>query len=261
MTLAQRIRPTLAVARKDLRNLFLSPLFYGVACLCTITWTLIYFMGLQEFSRASFMSAAQGGMNEANLHNVVFARHISIVNLVLIFSISAMSVRFFTEEKRNQSLNLLLTAPISATGITIGKFVAGLLGAWALVVVSALYPLSLAPFAQIEWGPLATSYLGLFLISGCYVAVGLFASVLTESNVLAILMALIFNVLLWFLGALTEVSEHPVVTKVFEHLNVGSHFVSLIGGQITVAGLAFFLSVIFLMTFLTQRVVESYRWR
>ncbi len=251
----------LVLAGKDLRNLFMSPLFYSIAGLCTIAWTLVYFLGLQDFAQASAMSAMQGGGEGASLHFVVFARHISLVNLVMIFAVSAMSMRLFTEEKRNQTMSLLLTSPVTATQITLGKFMAGLLAAWALVGVSFFYPLSLRVFTAFDWGPLIASYIGLLLITGCYVAIGMFASSLTESPVLSVVMSLIFNVLLWFMGALSEATQEPLLSKAFEHLNVGQHFVNFIKGSISIAGLTFFMSIIVLMTFLTQRVVESNRWR
>lgn len=249
------------IAAKDLRNLFLSPLFYGIAGLCALAWTLVYFLGLDDFARASAMNAMQGGQEAASIHFVVFARHISLVNLVMIFAVSAMSIRLFTEEKRGQTMPLLLTSPVTSTQITLGKFLAGLLGAWALVAVSFLYPLSIRVFAEFDWGPLFASYIGLFLITGCYVAVGMFASCLTESSVLSVVMSLIFNVLLWFIGAMSDSSQEPTVTKIFEHLNVGSHFIGFIKGGVSSASIIFFVSVMGLMAFLTQRVIESNRWR
>ena len=251
----------LVLAGKDLRNLFMSPLFYSIAGLCATVWTLLFFMGLRDFASASAMGPLQGGGDGASLHFVVFARHISLVNLVMIFAVSAMSMRLFTEEKRNQTMALLLTSPVTATQITAGKFLAGLVTAWALVAISFLYPLSLRLFGELEWGPLVSSYLGLLLITGCYVSVGMFASSLTESPVLSVLMSLIFNILLWFIGALSDATSDPMLTKAFQHLNVGQHFVNFIKGSISVAGLTFFLSIIALMIFLTQRVVESNRWR
>ncbi len=255
------MKKILVIAGKDLRNLFASPLFYIIAGLCAVVWTGVYFLGIQEFAHASKMSAAQGGAETASLHFVVFRTHGSLVNLFLIFAISSMSMRMFTEEKKNQTMALLLTSPVSATQITLGKLLAGLVAAWALVAISFLYPASLRVFTEIQWGPLLVAYMGLMLITGCYVAIGMFASSLTESTVLAVVMALIFNIMLWFIGALAQSTDNPTATKIFGHLNVGTHFVGFLNGAISIASITFFVSVIVLMTFLTQRVVESNRWR
>ena len=255
------IRGTWVLAAKDLRNLFLSPLFYVVTGLCTIVWTLVYFLSLQEFASQATMSQFGGPQGGPNLHFVVFAKHVSIVNLVMIFAVSALSMRLFTEEKRSGTMPLLLTSPVSATQITLGKFKAGVAAAWALLAISAVYPVSLAVYSSIEWGPLATSYIGLMLVVACYVGVGMFASSLTDNTVVSVIMALILNVLLWFVGALSEAAPGGAANAVFEHLNFGAHFVNFIKGSLSVASIVFFASVMALAVFLTHRVVESARWR
>jgi ABC-2 type transport system permease protein len=250
------------IAGKDLRNLFLSPLFWILAGLCSMAWSFLFIFSIQEFATQSMLNVMQGGAEGGqNIHFSVFARHISLVNLVLIFAISAMTMRLFTEEKRNRTFDLLLTSPVTATQIVLGKLVAGVLTAWALVLISALYPLSIAMFAKLDWGPLVSSYLGVMLLAASYVAIGMFASSLTQSNVVAVLLALILNVMLWFVGAAADVSDNPATRQIFEHLNVGTHFVNFIKGSVSISGIVFFLSVIFLNSFLTQRVIESNRWR
>lgn len=243
--------------------MFFSPLFYGIAGLCAVAWALVYFLGLMEFSQASQMSMMQGAGTDGgpNIHFVVFARHISLVNLMMIFAVSAMSMRLFTDERRNQTMTLLLTAPVTSTEIALGKLVAGVISAWALVAVSFLYPASLRVFAQFDWGPLLASYFGLLLISAAYVAVGMFASCLTESAVLSVVMALIFNVLLWFVGALADAQLASPWSDIFAQGNISVHFVNFIKGSISLSAVAMLTSLVILFSFLTQRVVESNRWR
>ena len=252
------------IAGKDLRGMFWSPLFWVVAGLCSITWTFLYISSVQEFAAQSMMQmmarqGAEGG--GPSLHFVVFARHISVTNLIMIFAISALTMRLFSEEKRSRSYDLLLTSPVSATEIVLGKLLAGVGVGVALVALSAFYPLSLAVFSKLEWGPLISSYIGLILVVACYVSIGMFASSLTESSVISVVMSLIFSVLLWFLGILSESSPSPMLAPVFEHLNVGTHFVNFLKGNVGIASTIYFLSVIFFYSFLTHRVVESARWR
>jgi ABC-2 type transport system permease protein len=209
------------------------------------------------------MSMMQGrGENAgASLHFEVFAKHISLVNFIMILATAALTMRLLAEEKKNRTYDLLMTSPVNATQIVLGKLLAGIGAAWALVFVSALYPISLRAFAAFDWGPLFAAYLGLLLVTASYVAVGLFASSLTESAVLAVVMSLIFSVAIWFVGAGAEASDNHVISKIFEHLSVGTHFVAFIRGGIGTASLVFFASLVFLCAFLTQRVVESSRWR
>ena len=252
------MRGALVIAGKDLRNIFQSPLFYVIAGICCLAWSILFFFSVASFLQPQMMMMTGEG---ANLHFTVFAKHISLVNLVMIFAVAAISMRLFPDEKRQRTFDLLLTSPVTATDITVGKLIAGTLTAWALIGVSLLYPLSLSIWGKLDWGPLLCSYIGLMLLIAVYVAIDMFTSSLTESTVVAVVMALIANVLLWFLGAAAEASEGPLQRQIFDHLNVSTHYVNFLKGNFSVAGFMYFASVVFLFSFLTQRVVESTRWR
>ena len=256
------MRGAFVIAGKDLRSMFASPLFYILSGICTLAWSVIFFFTVGEFMQQSLFSRMQGGGDSGlNLHFNVVLNHLRLVNLVMILASAALTMRLFAEEKRNRTFDLLLTAPVTATEITIGKLIAGVLTGWALVAVSLLYPLSLAFFGALDWGPLASSYIGMFLLVAAYISIGMFCSSLTQSGVLAVLMALIFNIMLWFVGAAADSADNPIVKKVFEHMSVGMHYENFLKGGVSVSGLVFFCSMIFLFAFLTQRVVESARWR
>jgi ABC-2 type transport system permease protein len=250
------------LARKDIRSLFMSPLFYIIAGLCTLLWSILYILALRDFAeRSQFAMIQSRGEGGPNLHYEIFAKHISLVNFIMIMAAAALTMRLFSEEKRQRTFDLLLTSPITATQITLGKFFGGLTAVWALVALSFLYPLSLALFAKLEWGLLLSSYLGLLLVTACYVAVGLLASALTESSVLAVIFALLGNIMLWFMGSFLADGEGKFWQGVHEQLDLGNHFKNFVIGALHIDGLVFFLTLISLFIFVTQRVVESNRWR
>lgn len=248
------------LAKKDLKALLSSPIFYFIATCCTALWTMVFVVKLREFAANSHMYQSMEGGGR-NIHAEVFLAHFSIVNLVFMFVIPALTMRLLAEEKKLRTYDLLLTSPLTATQIAMGKYLAGFGAALVLVLISALYPLATRMMAEFQAGPLVTTYLGLILISGIYVALGLFASALTESVVLSVVMGLIFNLLLWFVGATVQGSNMPLLTSVVEYLGIGQHFMGFVGGAIKLNGLVFLLSVIVLFVFLTQRVIESSRWR
>lgn len=256
------MRGAWVIAGKDLRNIFVSPLFYVVSGICSLIWFLVFTSRVSEFLYQSQMQSMQGqGQDGLPVHFYVFFPHFSFVNLIMLFAVSAFTMRLFTEEKRNRTFDLLLTAPVTSTEIVLGKLIAGIGTAWALLLVSVLYPISLAFFGQLDWGPLAASFLGLALLSAGYVAVGIFASSLTQSAVVAIILSLIFNIMLWFIGTLADRSLNPAERTIIEHLSVGEHLQNYLKGNVSLAGLVFFLSLVFLFAFLTRQVVESARWR
>ena len=258
------MRGTIAIAWKDFKTLASTPLFFIVAGLCSLVWSFMYWRVLDLFSamslQYSFRNRGQGEEG-LSLHFEMFVKHISLVNFLMIIAVPALTMRLIAEEKKLRTYDLLLTSPVTATQIALGKYFAGLLSVSALLLISFLYPLSTAFVAEIQWGPLLSSYLGLFMISATYVAVGLFASSMTSSVVLAVIMALIFNVGLWFVGSGAEMAQGDLSKAIFNHLSVGEHFLGFIKGSVELTALVFFSSIIFLCCFLTQRVIESSRWR
>ena len=253
------MRAILTLAGKDLRNLLTSPLFYVIAGLCSMLWSSIFIRAFFTFAGRSQAFAQSGMEGGANIHQQVFLPHINIINLLFVFVVPALTMRLLAEEKRLRTYDLLLTSPISATDIAVGKFLAGW-GAVALLAgISFLYPLSTGLVASFPMGPLISSYVGVLLVSGAYVAVGLFASSLTESILLSVILGLVFNLLLWFIAQ--AAGEGSSYASFFEYLSIGHHYVTLVLGAYKLNSLVFLLSLIGLFVFLTQRVVESSRWR
>ncbi len=254
------MRAMLTLAGKDLRNLLTNPLFYVIAGLSTIVWSYTYMRGLLQFAQRSLAMNQPGMEAGLNLQREVFLAHISYVHLLFVFLVPALTMRLLAEEKRLRTYDLLLTSPISATEIALGKFLAGLGAVSALTLISFFYPLATRLVVAYPFVPLMSAYLGLFLVSAVYVAVGLFASALTESIMLSVIMALIFNLMLWFVSqGLGE--QSGTVGAVMEYIGLGQHFTGFIMGAIKLNSLVFLCSVIGLFVFLTQRVVESSRWR
>ena len=256
-------RGTWTIALRDFRSLVQTPLFFFVSGMCALIWSFMYIRVIDAFSRMSLQMAFQsrGQGQGISLHFEAFVKHISLVNFLLILAIPALTMRLFSEEKKMRTYDLLLTSPVDATQIAIGKFLAGFGAATVLVLISFLYPMSTAFLTDIQWGPLLASYLGLWLLVGSYVAIGVFASSLTESVMLAVVMALIFNVGLWFVGSGGDIVEGTFWKAFFNQIAIGEHFLGFIKGGVKLASVVFFVSVISLYCFLTQRVVESSRWR
>lgn len=251
----------LAIAKRDFRSLVTSPMFIVIASLCSILWSFLYLRMLFSFAGQLAVANLRGGAAGMNINFQLFIQHISYVHLIFIFAIPAITMRLLSEEKRQRTYDLLLTAPVSATEIAVGKFLGGLGAVLILILLSFLYPAATAFFAKFSWAPLLTSYLGLILAAAFYVAVGLFASSLTESPMLSVILGMLFNLAIWFLGSGQEGSDSAIVNAILEHVAIGQQFYTFLKGTITISALVFFLSAIGFFIFLSQRVVESSRWR
>lgn len=251
------MRAVMVLAGKDFKALVSSPLFFVMSGLCTFVWSFSYIRILLEFAQRGQMSAP--GMDTPSLQNTVFMAHISQTNLLFLFVLPALTMRLLSEEKRMRTYDLLLTAPVTATQIALGKFFAAWGAALVLTFISLLYPLGTRALAEFHMAPLFSAYLGVALVAGAYVAVGLFASSLTESVMLSVVLGLIFNVFLWFVSQ--GAGEGHFYTPILEYISIGQHFLNFIMGAIKLNSTIFLVSLIALFVFLTQRVVESSRWR
>jgi ABC-2 type transport system permease protein len=251
----------LTIAWRDFKAYFSGATFYFVTGLFSFFLGVGYYVLLRTFAERSAQYQRQGQSSGLNLHSEVIVGHISYVHLVLFFFIPFLTVRLFAEEKRVRSFDLLMTSPVTSTQIALGKFLAGLSATLLLVMVSFYFPLVTAPFAQVQWGPLLSAYLGLTLLVTVYVAVGVFCSSLTDSVIIAGITSIIFSLMLWFVAWGSSMAESPFAQAVLNHMAVTHHFANLAKGSIEFSGILFHLSVVALYCFLTQRVVESHRWR
>lgn len=253
------MRATLAIAWKDFRSLVSSPIFFVISGLFCCLLSFTYIRQIFDFAKRSMILANQGqGMN---IHMSVFASHLSLVNLILLLAIPVFTMRALAEEKKMRTYDLLLTSPITATQISLGKFLAVFMSGTVLLLIAAAYPLGTALFADFSWGPLISSFIGLALLMGIYIAIGLFASSVTSSVILAAFLGMVLILSFWFIGQGAGFSDDPFVSAIFEHVSVGQQFVSFLRGTLKVTAIVYMLSAIALFVFLTQRVVESSRWR
>jgi ABC-2 type transport system permease protein len=254
---------TLTIYNKETRGFFLSPVFYVVCFLCTAIFSWIYPNVLDQFAQSlqTFIFQPDMPKQQLNIHYRVFLPQLNVLNLILIFIVPALTMRLFAEEKKLRTFDLLLTSPVTSANIVVGKYLAAITAILGICVLAFLYPLSTAMMTPLHWAPLIIAFLGIYLVGCVYAAMDLFASSLTESGVVAYVMAVIFNMALWFVGVGVETVDSPGARAVFEHISINNHLMGLVEGTIRTNGLIFIFSLIFLFCFLSERVVESSRWR
>lgn len=255
--------PVVALFKKEVHGFIFSPNFMIVCALVATTLTWIYPMQLKMFQAMSenSMYAMGAPPQQMNIHYGLFLRNLSYLNLLLIIIVPALTMKLFSEEKKLRTFDLLLTCPIKSWHIVAGKYFAALAVIAIIIGIAFLYPAFTGFFAQINWVTLIAAFVGIFLVSSVYAAMNLFCSALTESAIIAFVMAVIFNISIWFLGMGVEIVDSPWARATFEHISLNTHLSSLVEGTIRSSSLIFFASLIFLFCFLSERVVESTRWR
>lgn len=184
------------------------------------------------------------------------------LHFILVLVIPAVTMSSFSEEKRNQTMRLLMTSPVTATQIVFGKFLAAA-GMLALVLCfSAVYPIYTKLYGNPDLGVIATSYLGLFLLMCAQIAFGLWVSSMTSNQFMAFLFTMFGLFLLLILNWLApNITGGGVGESVVKYMASTDHLDVFFKGLLTVKDVAYFLCFIALFLFFTNVVLDSQRWR
>jgi len=251
----------LPLFKKEMRLYFGSPVAYVVFTFFLLISGWFFsqiFLLYSDFSMRAF-SQPQFGQN-LNITESVMRPLFTNMAVVLLFFMPMLTMRLFAEEKRAGTMELLLTYPIRDGEVLTGKFLAAVVLYAILLALTLLYPGIVAYFTRVEWGPMLTSYLGLLLIGGTFLAVGLLISSLTENQIVAGFGT--FGVLLafWVIGWGADSARGGLRTTL-QYLSVTEHMDGFTRGIIDTKDLVYYATAIGLALFLTLRSLESKRWR
>jgi len=258
------VRNILTIAGRELRSIFVSPIAYVVMTGFLLLGGWFFFNLLARFNLLVTMySSFQGGaeaMARLNVNEFVLAPLFHNLSVVLVIIVPMITMRSFAEEKRAGTYELLLTSPVAIWEIVIGKFLGVVAFMVVMIALTSIYGIILAVYGNPEIGIMMSGYLGLLLIAITFVAVGLFASSLTENQIIAAVTGLVMLLLL-FVIAWPADSAGEKIGGVLRYVSVTEHFADMIKGVIDTKSLVYFATMIVGWMFLTQRSVESIRWR
>lgn len=257
------MRKIVAITIKEFCSYLSGPGIYVLSGLLMTLLGWTYFALIQRFSRQSMMMLMQtrGQGGGLDIHQEVFFSLLSNLNLFFLFLAPVLTMKLLSEEKKMRTMDLLLTSPITSLQIVLGKFLAATLVVTLLTGLSFIYPVITSYYAEVHWGYLFSGYLSVFLVTLMYIAIGLFASSLTESLIISMVIGIVLSLGAWFIAWGTTFVENPTFTAILEHISTPQHFGDMLRGSVEISGIVFLLSVVTLFTFMADRVVESTRWR
>ncbi len=254
--------PVKAIIAKELRSYFVSPVVYVVgAVFLLIFGVLSYLAVVNAGNQAIRFMQIQGATAQINLNELVFRPTFYSTAIVLLLTLPILTMRLFAEERKLRTFELLMTAPIGINDIVVGKFLSVYLIFLGLLGLTGLVPLTLSVFSDFDWNPVLTGYLGLALMGALFLATGVFASALTENQIVAAFLSFGLLILIWLLGALGSILGDTPAGNVISYLSFIEHYDHLVRGLVDTKDLVYYLSGIVLMLFLAHRVVESARWK
>ena len=170
-----------------------------------------------------------------------------------------LTMKLFSEEKRQRTEQLLLTAPVSITGMVIGKFLAAFTIFFGAHTVTSLYTLFLYRFADVKTAILLGNYLAVLLAGASFIAVGIFVSSVTENQLAAAIGTIAILLLFLLMTLLSSLFSGYWVRYIFDCFSVFSRFANFTNGIFDIAALVYYLSITAVFLFLTVRVFDRRR--
>jgi ABC-2 type transport system permease protein len=256
------MRNILAIAHKELKSYFASPIAYIVIGVFALLYGYFYIAILAFFVRQS-MQMGQLGMGAGqsmNVNQMLLRPLLQNVTILVLFMMPAITMRTYSEEKRSGTIELLLTSPITDLQIVIGKFLGALALYGIMLTISLIHVGLLFVYGSPEWKPILTAYLGLLLLGGCFISVGLFVSTLTKNQVVAFMVTFGVFLFLWVINWIGSFSG-PTVNDLTNYLSIVGHFDDFAKGVLDTTHLIYYISFILFGLFLTAKSVDSERWR
>ena len=231
-----------AIYLRELRAYFKGPLgfvFIGASCL----FSGLYFYAYNLYA---------GSTSFSSLFSTMFS--------VVLFLIPVLTMRLLSEERRQRTDQLLMTAPVSSLEISLGKYLSALC-VYVLATASTLLDaLVFSAIAQVNWVLVAGNYTGLLLLGAALIAICMFLSSLTESQLIAAVSGFCVSLMVILTDALAPLVDSPAVQTVLGWINFSTRYTPFTYGVFALENAVFFLSIAALFVYLTVARLERRRW-
>jgi len=258
-----------AIFKKEMRAYFLSPTAYIVMAIFLFVSGWLFDARLNWYSMYAMRAMQQPG---ADMNLTEFITRPLFNNLCFLFLIvlPIVTMRTFAEEKRQGTLELLFTYPLTEWQMILGKFLGALTVPGIIMILTSSYFVLLhkltsagaAPGAAsgVEWPTIITGYLGLLLMTAAFLSLGLWASSLTEHQVVAFIITFGTLLFLWIVSWGQQMIQGPA-GEIFQSLSIQEHFDNFSKGVILTTDVLYYVCFTLFFLFLTSQNLEARKWR
>lgn len=260
-----------AIAGRELRSLFVSPVAYVVLTLFSVISGFLFFTSVLAFD-AQVVEVTQlqlfDYLVKLNLNDHLLGPFFSVIWVVMLFLIPGITMGLFANEKANGTEELLFTSPVTVWELVLGKYLAAALFVTLLVGIVGLFAGVLFLYGDPELSKTLAGLLGLLLVGLSYAAIGAFASSVTRNQLIAFFLALVLLFVLWLLSIVADlgaaqgaIGSDSGATALMRWLSSADRFEQLVKGLVDTRDLAYFGFLIGVSLLLAKTAVESVRWR
>ncbi|MCD7890453.1 MAG: ABC transporter [Ruminococcus sp.] len=231
-----------AIYRREMGAFFTSGLAY--------VFLSVFFLFSGYFFYAGTLQS--GTTDTSAMFNALF--------LVVLFLIPILTMRLLSEEKKQETDQGLLTAPIGLWSIVLGKYFAALTLFIIAESISFVYALILSAYGTVVWATLIANYFAMLILGAAFIAVGLFVSSLTENQMASAVASFLALMLLYMLDEIEQSISIEFIQKILSALSFYSRFTEFTMGIFNLSSVIFYISAAFIFNFFTVRILEKRRW-
>lgn len=240
----------LATLRRELLAYFYSPMAYVI---------LVFFLFINGHFFWNIVEALADPAFQGRI--TPFEAFFQSSWLFLLFITPMLTMRLLAEERKSGTIESLMTAPVSELEVVLGKFFAALVFYAFLWLPTAAYAVLLARSSEVDWGPIASGYVGVVGVGALFLAIGVFGSSFTKNQIVAAIVTFCLLLFLLTVFFFIEATTSGFVREVFSYVNIFDHLDELGKGVVDSRRLVFYVSTAALFLFLSARALEVKKWR
>jgi gliding motility-associated transport system permease protein len=253
------MRTVWAITKKELEQYFASPVAYAVVTFFLVLCSIFFYIYLTFYVQNSAMAGQMGGGENMEVTQSVIRPFLANVSFFFVLILPMLTMRQFAEEKKLGTYELLSTSPVTVPQLVLGKYLGVISFIVCILVLSAIYPAILAIFGKPDFGPILTGYLGLLLLGAAILAVGIFFSSVTESQIIAVVLSFVFLLVFWIINWLSR--SEAWYGKLLQYVSIFQRFDEFTKGVLNLNDAFYFISFAFFALFATGIVLQSQRWK
>ncbi|NOX43536.1 MAG: ABC transporter permease subunit [Gammaproteobacteria bacterium] len=232
------------IAARELRSLFLSPLAWVILAIVQFILTYFFLIYVEQF--ITLQPSFAQYTNAPGVTEIIVAPLFDTAGIILLLITPILTMRLVSEERRNRTLALLFSAPVSMTEIILGKYLGILVFNFIIILLLTMMPLSLLSGTNLDMGLLMSSFLGLVLLASSFAAIGLYMSALSSQPTIAAISTFGVLLLLWILDAASTTGGES--ERVISYISILRHFQPMLKGVFSSSDIIYYL--LFVSTFL-----------
>ncbi len=258
------IRSVGLIYQRELKSYFSSLTVYVVIIMFLLITGYFFYTLLATFSIVSFQAQTDPMLAKQyqllNINETVVRPLFGSISIIMLLMTPLLTMRLFAEEKKSGTIELLLTFPINDIDVTLGKYLACFTVLMTMLLLTATYPILLIILGDPEIKPILTGYLGLVFTGAAFVSLGIFASSLTENQIVSASISFGMLFFFWLISYSVQLVSAGL-GSVLGYLSINTHIESLSKGVLDSEDIIYYLCFIVMFLFLTLRSLEANRWR